>query len=572
MTDIYSFRPGPKYRAASSQELLESAISQPLSMTSTFFDQAKGGILESFGLGTAIRSFDLPEEAPDQQGIVVQPTDGSPPAIAPDTPQMRRRITAAGPDANTRQETPSELAARRDEAGAMDESQYKSSAFYRDGVPWDRGMTQARAEALAEMYDAKQVRDFYAQKRPFASFLGNLTGQAFDPINYVPIAGPLVKAAAVARFGKIGGAVLHSAIDAAANTALAAGLTADQRAVFGDDVSWQTTISQIATAALIGGAFGAVGGVLGKRADAIRIKEAETRLATLKATQEARIALNEGIDAVVRGEDLRLSPNAIDPMARIAVELQQSGIPALQSQPIAEPPIPEGVTRVYHSGSVGEGETGRWVSTNRQYASNYRPDLPLYYLDVPSTDPRVNNADIPEQGVAQGFTFNFETTPQEAARLSEVMRSERGAVAELPVSEIREPAAAGSSDALNAVGDTKQGLSLRAPDGQPLSPATGNIARPTAIDNTLATPQPKPEGFGAAEARAPKPDSYKDQAEQFRVDPATGAFHEEADIAQLAAEGRLTSEDVDLLTQAQADFEAGDAYAEALMSVARCVL
>lgn len=95
---------------------------------------------------------------------------------------------------------------------------------------------------------------------------------------------------------------------------------------------------------------------------------------------------------------------------------------AADTATVAEPAVPDGMVRLYHSGVAGEGETGRWVSTSRQYASDYRQDLPLFYLDVPATDPRVNNADIPEQGVGQGFTFNFETTPAEAAQLRETPR------------------------------------------------------------------------------------------------------------------------------------------------------
>jgi phage-Barnase-EndoU-ColicinE5/D-RelE like nuclease1 len=87
-----------------------------------------------------------------------------------------------------------------------------------------------------------------------------------------------------------------------------------------------------------------------------------------------------------------------------------------------EPPLRAGNTRVYHSGSQGEGETGRWVSTDRTYAANYRADLPLFYIDIPVDDPRANNPDYADQGVEQGFTFNFELTPQEAAQLVEISR------------------------------------------------------------------------------------------------------------------------------------------------------
>lgn len=85
-------------------------------------------------------------------------------------------------------------------------------------------------------------------------------------------------------------------------------------------------------------------------------------------------------------------------------------------------PLAKDTVRVYHSGSVGEGQTGRWVSTNKTYASDYRPDLPLHYLDLPATDRRINNLDHPEQGVKQGFTFNFELTPAEAVKLKKIKR------------------------------------------------------------------------------------------------------------------------------------------------------
>lgn len=103
-----------------------------------------------------------------------------------------------------------------------------------------------------------------------------------------------------------------------------------------------------------------------------------------------------------------------------------------------EPPVPEGFVRVYHSGEAGEGETGRWVSTNKQYASDYRPDMPLLYTDIPATDPRVNNPDYADQGVDQGFTFNFELNPDEAVNLTPIERArpvEEPGVGAAPIGE-----------------------------------------------------------------------------------------------------------------------------------------
>lgn len=297
---VYSFRAGPTYRAASRQELFDSAMEQPLSLTSTFFDQAKGGMLESYGLGTAIRDFAIPE------GVATPGTT------------VRSALRLTNPLTAAYESTRLAVQAFREESPVLDEAKYKSSPWYRENIPWDAGMTEARARALAEWNDAKQVRQYYAQKRPISAFLGNLTGQAFDPINYVPVGGPLVRAAAVARAGRIGGAVITGAVDAATNTALAGLATRETRGRFGDDVSFQAMVSEIATAALIGAAFGGVGGALEARTASRALADAQRSLATLKTTQEARIALNEAIDGVVRGEDVTLSPNATEAVTRVS--------------------------------------------------------------------------------------------------------------------------------------------------------------------------------------------------------------------------------------------------------------
>jgi len=299
---VYSFRAGPTYRAASRQELFDSAMEQPLSLTSTFFDQAKGGALESYGLGTAIRDFAIPEGG-----------------ATPET-TTRSALRLLNPLTTAYESSRLAVQAFREDSPALDETKYKASPYYRENIPWDSGMTEARAKALAEWNDAKQVRQYYAQKRPISAFLGNLTGQAFDPINYIPVGGPLVKAAAAARAGRVGGAVITGAVDAATNTALAGLATRETRGRFGDDVSFQAMVSEIATAALIGAAFGGVSGAMEARTASRALADAQRSLATLKTTQEARIALNEAIDGVVRGEDVRLTQNTLEPIERISVE------------------------------------------------------------------------------------------------------------------------------------------------------------------------------------------------------------------------------------------------------------
>jgi hypothetical protein len=129
----------------------------------------------------------------------------------------------------------------------------------------------------------------------------------------------------------------------------------------------------------------------------------------------------QGLGGIAKPGALELG---LEQRAAMEEAYRENGIPTrhIEAESI-EPPVVPGMVRVYHSGSVGEGETGRWVSTNRQYAADYRSDLPLHYLDLPESDSRVNSPDYPkEQGVKQGFHFSFELTPAEAARLQAIDR------------------------------------------------------------------------------------------------------------------------------------------------------
>jgi DNA repair protein RadC len=138
----------------------------------------------------------------------------------------------------------------------------------------------------------------------------------------------------------------------------------------------------------------------------------------------------QAIQDALRAED--------DPYEVFNRYMEQASAPAAPKETKAAPAkttAPEETVRVYHSGSVGEGETGRFVSTNLEYASNYRPDLPLFYLDLPVSDPRVQS-DVPNQGVKQGFTFNFELTPEEAAQLKPIERTSQTKAAPAAESDV----------------------------------------------------------------------------------------------------------------------------------------
>ncbi|RWK39239.1 hypothetical protein [Mesorhizobium sp.] len=587
MSGVYSMTGGPTYTGASGGEWMQDALDTPLSLFSTLGQSAKSGVLDSFGLGTFIKDKMLPEEAPTVAGT---------PRIVPD-----------GEGGFTyKRETPDEMAQRRADMGAMSEDQYKASAFYRQDIPWDAGMTEARAAALAQFDDARKARDYFAQKRPFAAFIGGLGGQAIDPINYIPVFGEAVQGAQVARFGYVGGRLLMGAADAAINTGVASIATAGDRARFGDDVSWQATISQMATAALLGGAFGALHGAFesrGARLDATARADAESRLSDLKTTQEARIALNEGIDALVRGEDVNLSPNATEPISRAAGEVSDLSraydeVRANPTGGVRDPLVsitPDDIEGTIVArgafGTVNEAD----VSSKRGWGlvkiiwghGENSPEEAPYRIskedvtDLPNVVRRFEPSSVSADGTQRewrverdGRTVVYADSLMPEGRhvvTAYVQRPDR-AGAEAPLSKER-PAAAGSlSEAGNPLQDTDQALNPRVTGGQPQLPATRNIAQKVAVDNSKAAPEPLPAGHAKAQASIAKPEDAKALASQYGVDANTGAFKEEADITQLADEGRLTEQDVATMAQAHMDYEVADAYAEALKSVSGCLI
>jgi hypothetical protein len=133
---------------------------------------------------------------------------------------------------------------------------------------------------------------------------------------------------------------------------------------------------------------------------------ARERMGQDRSIIDAPAGFGAGDDQVLAAlETERAQADAERPAAQRDLDLDnEAATPAA----IEEPPASDNMIRVYHSGSVGEGESGRWVSTDRRYAADYRSDLPFHYVDLPAEDPRVNNPDLPDQSAARGFTFNFE--------------------------------------------------------------------------------------------------------------------------------------------------------------------
>ncbi len=275
---------------------LQTMAAMPFTLAGNIAEQFQQGVLDSYGLGTVIREGSIPQgnTAPDMGGPLPNPVAS-----------LGRLAQGIGGMIRGDQEQPS-----------MSEAEYKASPYFREDIPFEQGMTEDRAAALATFYDTKKVREYFGQKRPFSTFVGQFVGQALDPINYVPVFGQTAEAAAVARIGTIAGRAVIGAGDAAINTAAFGLLTSSLRDQYGDDTSWQAMTSEIAMSALIGGAFGGVSGVIGnaiasRRGRVDRQLEAAVAdaLTDLRSLKESRATLNEAVGQMAAGQDVELSPN-----------------------------------------------------------------------------------------------------------------------------------------------------------------------------------------------------------------------------------------------------------------------
>ncbi|RUW53740.1 hypothetical protein [Mesorhizobium sp. M8A.F.Ca.ET.021.01.1.1] len=575
-----------KYEPMTRRGLLESALNQPLSIFSTLEQSARQGVLDSYVLGTILRHSTLPEEAPVQE------------SVGPDG----KAIVGTGdvyipPDVGARDafmgnwgDTPAQLEQRRNSLGAMTEDQYKASPWFRKDIPYDPGMTETRAAALAQMYDIKAVRDFYAQKRPFAAFIGGLAGQALDPINYIPVFGPEVKAAAIARFG-LAGRMATNAAEAAINTGVADVVTRNMRVQLGDDVSWENTVSSMAMAALIGGGFGLLHGAIEGRTPRVdpQIRaRTEENLSTLKNIQEARIALNEGIDAVVHGEDVNLSPNATEPLARITNDVQRmeaTRLATVDAAPVTKPATMEDVAASYRVVADANPQLDPTVSPS-QFDSLMIADLQSKGFDAIAGDEKArpmplsfNPATIDVPVVTKSQSVIDPTLKPGSPEFVAAVAKQGAKQSEARIAQLTRQQEIGNRMHNRLVrwldATTGIGVGFGRFDNHNMLPELiayhqrEIAAASKAVDTQRPAPEALPDGIKEAQARVSRPE---DLAAQYHVDPKTGAFKEEADLRQLADEGRLSEDDLRTMEEAHTQFDQATAYGEALKSLASCLI
>lgn len=313
------FDPRPSYRVASSSEHARLAFDLPLSPLRNFGEQVQQGAVDSFGLGTAIKDFSTPRGV-DASSRVEQILRGTPAGALVTGYEAVRSLFGAPTTGKP-----------------MTLEEYKGSEFYRQEIPYDPGMTTDRAAALATNYDIRRAREYFGQKDMLTTLAGGFVGGAFDPINYVPVFGPGARAAAALKFGTVVGHALIGASEAAINTAVFGAITTPVRAKYGEDVSWQAAINNIAFSAIAGAVFGGIGGAV-ERARSLRTILADAKIKsgaeTLANLRNSREVLNDAVASLVQTGDVRLSPKAQTVLERIAADVtdKRQSVRALEAE------------------------------------------------------------------------------------------------------------------------------------------------------------------------------------------------------------------------------------------------
>lgn len=157
--------------------------------------------------------------------------------------------------------------------------EWEASQWWRQGVPWDDRMTAGRARALAEVFDENRYRRQVMSARDpglleaALGFGGQLAGSIPDPVNFLPIAGPVARgaraagavrvAAALEAPGVAGGLARGAAEGFGGNLAVAPVLYPAQ-ATLGEEVTFGRVVTDLAVGAFIGAGFGGLGAALSR--------------------------------------------------------------------------------------------------------------------------------------------------------------------------------------------------------------------------------------------------------------------------------------------------------------------
>lgn len=184
------------------------------------------------------------------------------------------------------------------------------------GIETDRPMSRAEAEIIANGRREQEIRNAIIAAAPrgvlptTARFGASILNFATDPVElgsmFIPIVGPAGKAAAAARFGRVGGAAVTGAVEGGIGSLLTEplyfGLTQSQQL----DYTMQEALLNVGAGIFLGGGVGTLVGAFSR----VPVNVAEVRAAS---QPELQLISGERIDPV---NDLELGQQFYDDPSR----------------------------------------------------------------------------------------------------------------------------------------------------------------------------------------------------------------------------------------------------------------
>jgi hypothetical protein len=199
----------------------------------------------------------------------------------------------------------------------LDETQWKASPSYREGLNWDYRMTSQRAAAIAAQHDTEAQRAEIASRSTVGNIVGMFAGSAADPLNFLPVFGEVAQARAATRFGELGARILVGAGDAAVGTALGDVVAAPARQAFGDDTSLEATLYDVGIGALLGGAFGAAGHAFARYGEGKAVRAREATEIDVRNTEDAAWVMSDAVRGLKEDGEVNLSQRSMDAMDEV---------------------------------------------------------------------------------------------------------------------------------------------------------------------------------------------------------------------------------------------------------------
>lgn len=258
--------------------------------------------------------------------------------------------TIAGQGAAQGRVRQAEIGAPAEELVELDEAAWRASPSFREEIPFRPGITAAGARALAEVYDENRSRRALIQQRDAGigeialGFGAGIVGSLPTPENFVPFAGPAMRAAQAQRYSRqlralaeaaqrgMGGGLGARALAGAGMGALdgflgslaTLPLVNASRDDFGDDVTWSDMLLDLALGTAAGGVLGSgLAAALGRRQAAPGAFGGTETPARQETALRGLVAAADGMAQADAVDVAMLPPDARAELEQLRVEAQR---------------------------------------------------------------------------------------------------------------------------------------------------------------------------------------------------------------------------------------------------------